>query len=309
MRLLLLTLALVLMGQNCEPPPPPGPNEPSGGTDYCYGLDYTVYDSVVQGVKRQYNTIIDGEISVNRRATVKVSFGQAYCTGVVLTPHTVLTAAHCGYGETTLHQIRLDDDPEVYLSSDHTFHPAYQDWIDAAGGTAADVFDVHGELFDAATGQKHEGVAIAAGAEGYSAGSREGRKSDIMVLYTDQVIPGPYIDVELYTYRPELYADRCYGVIIQGYGQNEAGRGGTLREAKYKVTSQTEKSLQSVLTDVGKICYGDSGGPAYADVGPGGLYLAGITSTTMSADCLRGGTHVKIAAPTHITWLLEEIRP
>ena len=92
---------------------------------------------------------------------------------------------------------------------------------------------------------------------------------------------------------PRCAAD-CYGVIIQGYGRDEAGQGGTLREAKYKVTSETDKSLQSVLTDVGKICYGDSGGPRTATRDRARFTLAGITSTTMSVDCLRGGTHVKL---------------
>ena len=39
--------------------------------------------------------IIDGEVSVDRRATVYVSGGGSYCTGTAIGPYTVLTAAHC----------------------------------------------------------------------------------------------------------------------------------------------------------------------------------------------------------------------
>ena len=310
MRLLLLTLALVLLGgQDCTPPepdPPPGPN-PQGGTAYCFGLDYTIWDSVVDGVKGAYNTIIDGEISTNRRSTVRVFFGQAYCTGVAISPHTVLTAAHCGYAATTTHQIRLDGDPEVYQSSEHVFHPDYLSWINAAGGSSADVFDVHGELYDAATGNKYEGVGPTR-ADGYSAGSLEGRKADLMLLYTDQSLPPPYLSIDRKTYDSSLNST-CFGLVAQGYGRDGAGVGGTLRESTYKITQETDKGLKSVLTDAGKICFGDSGGPLYADVGPGTLYLAGITTTTMSQDCLRGGTHVKVAYPGFKDFIFQKTRP
>lgn len=39
--------------------------------------------------------IIDGEQSTDRRGTVIVANSEGYCTGTILGPHTVLTAAHC----------------------------------------------------------------------------------------------------------------------------------------------------------------------------------------------------------------------
>lgn len=271
--LLAALLALTLMGQDCEPSepePPPGPGPvPEGGTAYCHGLEYTIWDDVVQGVRGAYNTIIDGEISTNRRATVQVFFGQSYCSGVALSPHTVLTAGHCGYLEGLEHRIRIEGEPSMFISNESLVHPDYMKWINSQ--------------------------------------DLEGRKSDLMLLFLDEEIPPPYIPItRLYS---STQAPACYGMIAQGYGRAEVPKPTEqLREGKYKVTSEESKYLRSVLTDVSKICYGDSGGPLYADVGPGTLHLAGITTTTMSADCLRGGTHVRLF-PDHKDWIQTNARP
>ncbi|MDH3598020.1 MAG: S1 family peptidase [Candidatus Tectomicrobia bacterium] len=266
--LLIPLLALLLMGQDCAPTPPPEQN-PQGGTDYCYGLEYSVWDSVVEGVKGAYNTIIGGEESTNRRATVQIFFGSSYCTGVVLSPHTVLTAAHCGYAEGVEHRIKLDGHSEFIISNESLVHPDYWGWV--------------------------------------RGGDLEARKSDLMLLYTDEEIPGPYIELtRLYS---SVQAPKCFGLIAHGWGRDEYPEtGAQLRESKYKITQETSKYIKSVMTDVGKICFGDSGGPLYADVGPGTLHLAGITTTTMSMDCLRGGTHVKLF-PVFKDWLQENLRP
>ena len=268
----LLALSLAC-ASDCEPAPPPGPPPiPEGGTAYCHGLDYTIWDDVVSGVSGVWNTIIDGEISLDRRATVQVFFGQAYCSGVALSPHTVLTAGHCGYNEGLEHRIRIDGQPNFIISNESLVHPDYMKWVNS-GNT-----------------------------------DFEARKSDLMLLYTDEEIPGPYIALtRLYS---NVQASQCYGMIAQGYGKAEVPKPTEeLRESKYKITTETDKLIHSLRTDVGKICFGDSGGPLYADVGPGTLELAGITTTTMSADCLTGGTHVKLAAASHREWLGENVRP
>ena len=265
----LFTLSLAC-ASDCEPAPPPPDGPPEGGTAYCHGLDYTIWDDVVSGVSGVWNTIIGGEISLDRRATVQVFFGQSYCSGVAVSPHTVLTAGHCGYAEGLQHRIRIDGQPNFIVSNESLVHPDYLKYV-------ANPSDL------------------------------ESRKADLQLLYTDEEIPGPYIDVSTFLYDSQMAPD-CYGAIAQGYGRSEAPKPTEqLRESKYKVTSETAKYIHSVMTDVGKICFGDSGGPLYADVGPGTLYLAGITTTTMSSDCLRGGTHVR--AQHFQPWLVENVRP
>ena len=53
-----------------------------------------------------------------------------------------------------------------------------------------DVFETHGEFFDAATGERRDAPTGPDALDALDAGSLEGRKSDIMVLYTDQGLAG-----------------------------------------------------------------------------------------------------------------------
>jgi len=280
MRTFLAALSLLLMAQSCEPPPPPPPPPPDpvpeGGTAYCKGREYTILDQIMEDLGGAWDTIIGGIESTNRRATAKVYFGQSYCSGVVLSPHTVLTAGHCGYGANTVHEVRiLGGDPGpagAYHSTRKLVHPDYLRYV--ADPTLL-----------------------------------EARKADLMLLYMDDPLPGPYIPLtRLYT---SALSEGCWGMIAQGYGRAEDELpSGKLREAQYLITQETDKYIISRLTDAGKICFGDSGGPLYADVYIGGehvLYLAGITTTTMSQDCLVGGTHVKVEAFRQ--WIVDHAEP
>ena len=90
----LLTVAVVLfcMGQSCDPPAPPG--EPNA---YCQGTPAKgVLDQMLDGLSGAYSSIFGGELSTDRRATALVHIGTGgYCSGTVMSAHTVLTAAHC----------------------------------------------------------------------------------------------------------------------------------------------------------------------------------------------------------------------
>jgi hypothetical protein len=91
-RVALLVLALALFGAECEPAPPPGPPD-----TYCQGSPPKgILDTLLGGITDAYNTIIGGELSTDRRATAFVSIGgTGYCSGTVMSAHTILTAAHC----------------------------------------------------------------------------------------------------------------------------------------------------------------------------------------------------------------------
>ena len=256
-RLALLLPLLMLMGQDCEPA-----NPIEKVSDYCYGNDYSIFERIEFGYERDgvsgaISAILQGDPSDDRRATVQVLFGQGYCTGVALGPNTVLTAAHCGYGSTTNHRIRTGQDNTDYHSTRKVVHPDYWKWL------------ANGDL--------------------------EGRKADLMLLYMDDPLPPPYVN----SFYDSKHAKFCKGLVAQGWGRSEEP-GAHLRETHYVITRETDKYLISRAADVpeaekaGRICFGDSGGPLYADVA-GVAQLAGITTTTMSTDCLVGGTHVKAA--------------
>jgi len=83
------------------------------------------YDSICEAspdsVASVEAAIIDGEPSPDRRATVKVfNVGGGYCSGVVLGPHTVITAGHCKNPNSIYIQ-----DYGSFLVSDHFAHPEY----------------------------------------------------------------------------------------------------------------------------------------------------------------------------------------
>ena len=274
MRTFLAALSLLLMAQSCEPPPPPPPDVPRDGTNYCHGREYTILDQIMDDLGGAWDTIIGGIESADRRATVQVFFADGYCSGVALSPHTVLTAGHCG-AFASQHSIRLYGQATRYESTEHLTHPDYLRY--QADPTLL-----------------------------------EARKADLQLVFTADAIPGPYINVFDHIYTSVL-TDNCWGMIAQGHGKAEDGLpSGQLREAEYLITQETDKYIISRLTDAGKICFGDSGGPLYADVNTitgHQLYLAGITTTTMSSDCLVGGTHVKIGFPDFASWIATNMRP
>ena len=248
-RLWLLPLMLLLMAQDCETPPPPA-------NEYCSGAvmrpEPGVLDSLMEGVGGVWNTIIGGTPSTDRRATVKVLFGSAYCTGTVIGKRTVLTAGHCGYASATTHTILIEDGQRI-ASTSHLVHPDYFKWV-----------------------YKHD---------------LEGRKSDLMLLFTDQDLPGPIVD-NLYD---SSLAALCTDLLAQGYGQVGEGDTPGLNESHYTVTWEEDKSLITKQATPGGSCFGDSGSALYALLGdnPVNLKIAGVLSTTASSDCLISATYVK----------------
>ena len=287
--LLILALGLLTMGQDCDktdPEPPPPPPDPV--SEYCYGNDYSVLQAALHqdakgeevGLFGGKESILHGDPSTDPRATVYVAFGSSYCTGVALSPTIVLTAGHCGYGSDTAHAVyTFSRDQSGALHTDqrfgvkkHVVHPDYLKYV-------------------------------------YS-GNRdmEARKADLMLLFLEEPLPDSYLRVA--GFYDSKFAKFCRGMVAQGFGRHETP-GRDLRETKYVITQVTDKYLISRAAEVppgeeaGRICFGDSGGPLYADVG-GVPYLAGVTTTTMSSDCERGGTHVRLTP--FIDWIIETIK-
>ena len=92
-RIALCLLALPLIAATCSPAPPKPPPPPPDLGAYCAG---SVIKSGVEGVQGAQGAIIGGEPSIDRRSTVIVdAIGGGYCSGVALSPTTVVTAAHC----------------------------------------------------------------------------------------------------------------------------------------------------------------------------------------------------------------------
>jgi len=95
-------------------------------------------------------------------------------------------------------------------------------------------------------------------------------------------------------------------LIAQGYGRDDEGVAGELREAPYEVFGVAERVLTTRGITFGDgTCFGDSGGPLYARVG-GELQLAGVNSTGFDADCRLPGQHVN--ALYYWPWIQDNLR-
>jgi hypothetical protein len=271
-RLLLLLLLLPVMGQDCETPPPePPPNR----SPYCYGTPSTV-KQVKDGVAAAYSAIFGGEESTDRRATLRMGFPNSRCTGVAVGPHRALTAAHCTHGQdSTTAALSGYGEPPYWDATGWTEHPDYLLYL-------------------------------------YSGNiDLERRKSDISVVRFDKARTGE--DGLPEDYVPDIFdpldpadASQCVRFIAQGWGKWE-GDALSLRECEYDIDQVTERQVISHHgPDECRICFGDSGGPLYAEMSDGSLKLVGLTSTTNNQECSIASAHVRLS--THKDWLEKQVQ-
>lgn len=238
----LLLLAAVAGLEECKPLPPPA---------YCSGTvppPIEEWDSG-QHIVSQQQTLVGGERATNRYSTALLSG----CTGVVLSPHTVLTAAHCGSNWDGYNIKNLDDKGTLYPIVGRLEHPDYREWN--------------------------------------SNGDLEARRSDLQLLYTDKAMPGPYAEIFYDTFK---FGNTCRRLIFQGYGKEAEGIWWNLNQADAWVRENKGKTLSIDIINPGGFCYGDSGGPTYAEFDNGYVMLVGIHSTLNKTNCMGEGHDIHV---------------
>jgi MYXO-CTERM domain-containing protein len=199
--------------------------------------------------------------------------GGPFCTGTLIRPDVVLTAAHClDFGGGGVPGFTLDDDalssPTV-VDGDHlVIHPMY--------GTEPEIHAL-------------------------------GQFWDIGILWLAQPIDGVQ-PLDMATPAEAATFTEGMEVAIVGYGATDAqgGGGGTKEDAITHVIAWNDSEVQIGDGSDPQNCYGDSGGPAIADFG-NGLRTFGVVSRGASEpeDCEHGGIDTRV--DYYRDWVLDQL--
>ncbi len=166
------------------------------------------------------------------RSVVVIDFGIDLCTGTLIAPDLVLTAAHCVYSNPPpqLIQVKIGNDrssPELTLPvQSYAIHPEF----------CANVFECNFDLYDFAYIELAEPAPA------------------------DAVFPNVLLDQD--GWDETMFKDSL--VTHVGFGYNENFERGIKREVEFPIVGFTRSGLEFQAGGDGKDgCHGDSGGPVF----------------------------------------------
>ena len=203
--------------------------------------------------------IVNGTIDVGDPPVVALMFmGQPFCTGTLISPRVVLTAAHC-VDESLTGGIQIEQ-LDVFFGTETTGGGTT---IHVVGGTIHPAWDIETVTNDLALLE----IAIAAPVSPATPNETP---------FDDGVIGRP--------------------IRIVGFGVTSATStmAGTKRQATSLITGYDATEFTYGGTP-GQTCFGDSGGPAFMTIGDGGEVLVGVTSTG-DENCMVWGLDMRVDA-------------
>lgn len=180
------------------------------------------------------------------RSTVLLFDGSYLCTGSIVAPDLIISAAHCVLSPINVSAMK------VYFTTNIEDQSAY-----SVGGLSA----IANPLYNPRASKNANDVSLIKFPGGLPAGYAPA-----------QILP------------PSVKLQNGESVVLAGYGESDTSEGGNngagvLRKVNVNIEN-ADYSTSEVLLDQtqGKgSCHGDSGGPAFVEMN-GGLYLWGVTS-------------------------------
>ena len=203
-------------------------------------------------------------------AVVAITIGSSLCTGTLVSPTIILTAAHCLENKPDLSSMAVKRGDDINFPVP-TFKVAAYGFDPKFCGEKTCKEDIHDYGF----------LVLAA------------PQNDILE------VPRPVADQDEWDEIMEVMSP----VTIVGYGLNEGDITGIKRQVEVPITKFSGSGLEfQAGGDDRDSCQGDSGGPAFAKLSTGEWVLAGITSRGYT--CGKGGFY---AVPQGgLCWLADE---
>lgn len=242
--------------------------------------------------------VVGGWAATNAQifATVEIrrtGAASGFCSGVLISPRLVATAAHCAVVESEPGQVRAAAPGSLQVVAGHlSSHSALPTMIRAVSQVS-----VHEDYdHDFIMGRNRSG----AGQGGI------GSPNDIALLFIATPFDGPAVAPLL---TPSRQHDLVgYGDVgfVAGYGVHdlEKEQTGELYISDAVIDIIGERELLTRRTDpLGDSCYGDSGGPLYVPTEQGD-FVVGLVSrgrSDVERDCGDGGVYTLLSA--HLPWI------